>query len=54
MLTALFASRKLLALALALPLVLKGGGAASVDGWLVDVAETSAREAAEADVQTAA
>lgn len=44
----------LLALALALPLVVKGGGAASVDGWLVSVAEQSAREDAAARRQAAA
>jgi uncharacterized membrane protein YphA (DoxX/SURF4 family) len=34
----------LLVLALALPLIVKGGGAASVDGWLVGVSEQSARD----------
>lgn len=34
----------LLALALALPLIVKGGGALSVDGWFVRVAQRSARE----------
>ena len=36
----------LLALALALPLIVKGGGAASVDGWLVGVSAQSARDEA--------
>ncbi len=44
----------LLALALALPLIVKGGGAASVDRWLVGVSEESAREDAAARRQTAA
>lgn len=44
----------LLALALALPLIVKGGGAASADGWLAGVAKRSAREETAARRQTAA
>lgn len=44
----------LLALALALPLIVKGGGAASIDGWLVGAADRPARRHAAAVRQAAA
>jgi putative oxidoreductase len=44
----------LLALALALPLIVKGGGAASVDGWLVRASNESAGDEPAARRQTAA
>lgn len=44
----------LLALALALPLIVKGGGALSVDGWFVRVAKRSARDEAALRAQVAA
>lgn len=44
----------LLTLALALPLIVKGGGAASIDGWLVGTADRRGRDDAAAGRQTAA